>query len=115
MPRDFKVYLEDIVTSIDKINSYIASTGIEDNGMLSDAVLYNLQIIGEAVKQLPDEIRDKYPQIKWRKIAGLRDVIAHQYFAISDEIIRDIINNHLPPLRKQVRHILVSESSKDSN
>lgn len=58
MPRDFKVYLEDIVTSIDKINNYIASTDIEDNGMLNDAVLFNLQIIGEAVKHLPDEIRD---------------------------------------------------------
>jgi uncharacterized protein with HEPN domain len=50
-----------------------------------DAVAYNLQIIGEAVKNIPEQLRDRHPQIEWRKIAGLRDILAHAYFAINDE------------------------------
>ena len=71
-----------------------------------DAVVYNLQIIGEAVKKIPPEIRDRYPQIEWRKIAGLRDIIAHAYFTIDDRIVWDIIQNKLLDLHKRIEQIL---------
>jgi uncharacterized protein with HEPN domain len=66
-----------------------------------DAVLHNLQIIGEAVKQLPEDIRLQDPEIKWRKVAGLRDIVAHQYFSISLEIVWDVLQNHLPEFGKR--------------
>jgi uncharacterized protein with HEPN domain len=58
-----------------------------------------LQIIGEAVKKVPAELRDRYPQIEWRKIAGLRDAIAHAYFSIDNEIIWNIVETKLIDLR----------------
>jgi uncharacterized protein with HEPN domain len=71
-----------------------------------DAVMRNLQIIGEATKNVPLEIRNRYPEVEWRKIAGLRDVLAHAYFSLENEILWDIIQNKVPPLLEQVHHIL---------
>ncbi len=67
-----------------------------------DAVALNLQIIGEAVKNISDDVRVAYPQIEWRKIAGLRDFIAHAYFMLDDEIIWDVIQTKLQPLKECV-------------
>ncbi|MGL4884549.1 MAG: HepT-like ribonuclease domain-containing protein, partial [Waterburya sp.] len=71
-----------------------------------DAVVHNLQIIGEAVKTIPPEIRDRYPQVEWRKIAGLRDIIAHAYFTIDDRIVWDIIQNKLTDLHQNIEQIV---------
>jgi uncharacterized protein with HEPN domain len=90
MSRDLRLYLTDILSSIQKIQDYTAGMNyddlIEDNKTF-DAVVHNLQIIGEAAKQIPDEIRQKYPETAWRKIAGLRDIIAHAYFMVNPKIV----------------------------
>ncbi len=71
-----------------------------------DAVVRNIEVIGEAVKRVPEEIKEKYKEIEWKKIAGLRDILIHEYFAINLEIIWDIIQNKLPVLEDQTRKIL---------
>jgi uncharacterized protein with HEPN domain len=102
MSRNLILYLDDILSSIEKIERYTANMNqdsfIADERTV-DAVSLNLQIIGEAVKKMPSELRDQYPQIEWRKIAGLRDAIAHAYFSIDDEIIWDIVETKLTDLR----------------
>jgi len=102
MSRNLALYCDDILTSISKIDRYTANltpeTFVADERTF-DAVAYNLQIIGEAVKNIPDHLRDRHPQIEWRKIAGLRDILAHAYFAVDDEIIWDIIQTKLAELR----------------
>jgi len=101
MSRNLALYLDDIFTSIGKIERYTANmtrkTFVADERTL-DAVAHNLQVIGEAVKNIPDDMRDRYPQIEWRKIAGLRDILAHAYFAIDDEIVWDIVQTKLTAL-----------------
>lgn len=77
-----------------------------------DAVVRNLQIIGEAVKNIPTQIRDRYTEVEWRKIAGLRDILAHAYFSLENETLWDIVQNKVPPLLEQVQRILQTEFSE---
>lgn len=74
-----------------------------------DAVVRNLQIIGEAVKNIPPEMRLKYPEVEWRKIAGLRDILAHAYFSLEDETLWDIVETKITPLLEVVQRILEAE------
>ncbi len=109
MPRDYKVSLEDILDAARKIRAYTEGmsqkTFAADSKTL-DAVVRNLEIIDEAIKKIPDDIRSKYPAVDWEKIAGLRDLLIHEYFGIDVEIIWDIVQNKLPVLEKQVQQIL---------
>ena len=90
MPRPYELYLNDILEAIASIKEYTSSlsyTNFQKNKLVSDAVVRNLEIIGEAVKMLPQEIKKKYPEVEWRKIAGLRDIIAHEYFGVNAAIV----------------------------
>jgi uncharacterized protein with HEPN domain len=109
MPRDFRLYLEDVIEAIAKIQRYTAGVSFQQfstDEKAVDAVVRNLEIIGEAVKRIPDEMRQKDPAIDWKKIAGLRDILMHEYFGIDVEIIWDIIQNKLPVLEASIRSML---------
>lgn len=109
MPRDCKVYLEDMLEAIQKTRRYTNSLTFEDFSLdekTIDAVVRNLEILGEAVKQIPDSLRLEYPQVDWSRIAGLRDILIHQYFGIDLTIVWDIIENKLPTLELQINQIL---------
>ncbi len=66
----------------------------------------NLEVIGEAVKKVPDEVRSRHPDVEWKKIAGLRDILIHEYFGIDANIIWDIVRTKLPQLEQEVEKIL---------
>jgi len=70
--------------------------------LVRDAVIRNLEIIGEAAKNIPKSIKEKYPDIKWRELAGLRDILIHRYFEVNIRILWDIIKNKLPDLKRKV-------------
>ena len=112
MSRDLGLYLTDIINSVDRIKDYTRNMNYDDfveGRKTYDAVIHNLQIIGEATKQVPEIIRQKYPDIPWRQVAGLRDVIAHTYFMVNPEIVWNIINTELNPLRDCIALILQNE------
>jgi uncharacterized protein with HEPN domain len=107
-----RVYLEDILTSGAKVIRYTQGMSFEEfiaDERTFDAVVRNLQIIGEAVKNIPSQIRDRYTEVEWRKIVGLRDILAHAYFSLENETLWDIVQNKVPPLLEQVQRILQTE------
>ena len=111
MQRDYNLYLKDILQAIDKINRYISRLSLHDfmnDDKKTDAVIHNLQIIGEAVRNIPPRIRFNYPDVEWEKIGGLRNIIVHEYFALQIKRIWEILMNKLPILEEQIKHILSS-------
>lgn len=112
MSRNLSLYLADILSSIEKIQNYTRSMTYDElieDGRTLDAVIHNFYIIGEATKQIPETIRIKYSQVEWKKIAGLRDIIAHAYFSLNTQIIWSIIQTKLEPLKGAVEAILENE------
>jgi uncharacterized protein with HEPN domain len=109
MSRDESLFLADIQECCEKVLKFTNGMNFKDfvyDDLHYDAVLRNLEIIGEAVKHISEEQRQKYPRVKWRKIAGFRDVVTHNYFGVSDEIVWDIVENEIPALLEQVKAMI---------
>jgi uncharacterized protein with HEPN domain len=97
--RGFDIYLEDILKSMLRISEYINDkkfTDFKNNYMLVDAVVRNFEIIGEASKNIPLPFQKKYPEIPWKKMYGLRNLISHEYFGIDYEMLWEIATVSLP-------------------
>lgn len=109
MKRNYKVYLDDILESIERIEEYMQDKDEVDfkrDIELQDAVLRRLEIIGEAVKHIPLNIKDKNQEIEWRKIAGARDIFIHEYFGIRLERIWFTVVKDIPQLKQQIKNLL---------
>ncbi|MCP4106036.1 MAG: DUF86 domain-containing protein [Desulfobacteraceae bacterium] len=107
--RTLKIFLEDILRSIEKIERYTSGMtqhDFEQNEMAVDAVLRNLEIIGEASGNIPDYFRDNYPDIPWKRVVGLRNIVIHAYFNVDLDIIWQIITINLPELKMNMKPIL---------
>jgi len=108
MTRDMRLYIQDILESIEAIEEYVQSIKEEEfyrNRLLKDAVLRRLEIICEAVKNLDENFRNRYPEIPWKKIAGLRDVLIHEYFGVSLKRVWRVIKIDLVNLKSQILRI----------
>jgi uncharacterized protein with HEPN domain len=106
--RDERLYLSDIVEAIDRILDYTSAgrQAFFSNRMIQDAVVRNLEIIGEAAKRLSETTRQAHTEVPWRKIAGTRDRVIHGYFNVSLKIVWEIVEQELPTLRGQVAALL---------
>lgn len=103
--RDCGIFIDDILRSIEKIERYTEGKTFEEfshNEIVIDAVIRNFEIIGEAARNIPEEIKGKYPFVEWKELLGFRNVLIHDYFGIEVESVWDTVQNNIPILKKHV-------------
>lgn len=107
--RYYSLYLKDILAAIESIEDFIAGMDLEGfkvDDKTSSAVMRKLEIIGEAVKQIPDDIRQEYPQIPWKEMAGMRDKLIHFYFGVDYHLVWKTITERLPHVKQDIEKVL---------
>ena len=107
--KDSKVFIEHILESISLVGQYISELSKKDflqSKEVQDATIRRIEIIGEATKQIANDLREKYPEIKWREIMAMRNLLIHEYFRVDLGIVWQIVENELPKLKQQIDDIL---------
>jgi len=106
------VFLRHIMESINAIESHMRGITIDsffESILIQDAVIRRIEIIGEATKNLSAEVRNKYPYIPWRSIAGMRDVLIHEYFGVDLKLVFDTATKKIPQLKEQIETVIKAE------
>jgi len=108
MPRNLKLYITDILESLDKIEKYIKGYDYKKfakDDRTVDAVVRNFSIIGEAGTHIPESVQEKYPKLPWHEIIGMRNKVVHEYFGLNEEILWKTIQDDLPCLKRELLKI----------
>ncbi len=114
--RDINLFFADILEAIGSIKEYTHGMGYEkfiQDKRTRDAVVRNLEIIGEAAKNIPDDVKEKYPEVNWKAITGMRDKLIHEYFGVSNPIVWETITGDIPAFEAQIKDILETEKSAE--
>lgn len=109
MKRDYRLFINDIITSIEQIEYFVSDMSYDEfilDDRTASAVIRKLEIIGEASKNIPENIRAKYGNLPWSEMAKMRDKLIHAYFGVDCEIIWKVIKERLPLIGKQLLEIL---------
>jgi uncharacterized protein with HEPN domain len=115
MSRDYKLFIRDIVEAIKDIEVFIGAMDYEEflkDKKTQKAVVWQIHVIGEATKNLPEPIREKYKEVPWKYMAKIRDKIAHFYFGIDYEILWNVVKEKLPEVKSKIEKILTDLNKK---
>ena len=106
--RDAHVFLRHILDAIERIDEYVPSNkqAFLNDSQCQDAVMRNLAVIGEAVKKVPTSIRAQHPEVPWKEVAGMRDVLIHDYVSVDTTLVWDTVQRDLPILKSAVTALL---------
>jgi uncharacterized protein with HEPN domain len=110
--RSCKLYLNDMLEAINKIETYINELEYNDfinDDMVMDAVIRNLEVFGEAARNIPDEVKEKYGNIPWKRIIGLRNIVIHGYFGVDYENVWRIVTENIPKVKPFIEEILAEQ------
>lgn len=107
--RELGDYIEDILEAIVDVKNFTEGMRYEEfitDRKTINAVIRSLEIIGEAAKKIPGSMREKYPDVPWKGMTGMRDKLIHEYFGVDLEIVWEVINSELPPVKPSIRKVL---------
>ncbi len=116
MQRNYKLFLKDMLLCAQKVQRYTQDLSYDhfsNDELVIDATVRNLEIIGEAAKNIPEAMRKEHPDLPWREMARFRDVLIHHYFGVRLETVWDVVQNEIPALLVQLETILATTGSKD--
>lgn len=107
--RDWRFRIQDILECMDRIAEYTAGMSYEaflGNRLVIDAVVRNLEVIGEAARHIPDDVQTRFPHVPWVEMKGMRNILIHEYFGVSLEIVWKTVQENLPPVEPKLRELL---------
>jgi uncharacterized protein with HEPN domain len=107
--REYGFYLKDILAAMESIQTFVKGMNLEafqGDDKTASAVIRKFEIMGEATKQIPEEIRQKFPQVPWKEMAGMRDRLIHSYFEVDHRLIWTTVKERIPQLIPQIKRIL---------
>ena len=102
-------YLQDMILSMNRIAEYMGSKTYDEfrrNYLVVDAIVRNFEIIGEAAKNVPEEIKSSYPKVPWKKMIGLRNLISHEYFGLDYEMLWKVATESIPENKRDIENII---------
>ncbi len=109
--RDYRDYFQDILDAVNEVKEF--TQGMDFEAFINDkktinAVVRSFEVIGEASKKIPEDVRNTYPTIPWKKMAGMRDKLIHEYFGVDLEILWKTVKESIPPLKESISNIISS-------
>jgi len=109
MKRDYKLFIKDIISAMKSIEEFVEGLSLDEvreDDKTSSAVIRKFEIIGEATKHVPEDLKEKYPDIPWKRMAGMRDRLIHAYFGVDYRLVWEAIKIDIPELKPRLQQVL---------
>ena len=117
MKRDYKLFIKDIISAMKSIEEFVEGLSLDEvreDDKTSSAVIRKFEIIGEATKHVPENLKENYPYIIWKRMAGMRDRLIHAYFGVDYSLVWEAIKIEIPELKPRLQEILAELEKKGS-
>ena len=115
MKRDYRLFIKDIIAAMESIEGFVEGMSFEElmqDDKTASAVIRKFEIVGEATKCLPDELKEEHPEIQWKRMAGMRDRLIHAYFGVDYKLVWEAIKAEVPSMKLKLQEILTELEGK---